>query len=175
MRMLVGLSVLLGVASVSHADPISAPTCAPPAEKVLAPKTLRDVDWCNFDYGLWRGTMREGRSEVHLYAKLGQPHDTIAHHLRGVVYGGKLAAIVIEQSSWYAASNRGSSSSTVYVYELTKGVAKQVGTFPAGTPVREIVFGKGTIAVTSGPDTSIATMTFKRGKAGFVEVKPATP
>lgn len=177
--MLARALVVVGLlASHAAAEKRVDPACGPPAKKKTL-RTMRDVDWCNFDFGFWKGPLREGRSSVHLYADLGEPHDTIAASLRGVIYGDfdgdkRLdAAIVIESATWIGRTGAHSGSTTVYLYTLAKGRPTGLGSVPAGTPVDDITLGKGIVTVTSGPANGKATLRYRRVKGEFVEVKPS--
>jgi hypothetical protein len=170
--------VLLLCASHATGETLARRNCGPakPAKKL---SSLRDVDWCNFDFALWKGKMREGHSSVHLYADLGEPHDTITATLRGVIYGDfdgdkrPDAAVVIERSTWIGRTGDHSGSTSVYVYKLVGGKATRLGSIPAGTPVDAITIRKGIVAVTSGPANAKTTMRFHRVNDDFIEV-PAT-
>jgi hypothetical protein len=123
--------------------------------------------------------MREGHSSVHLYADIGEPHDTIAATLRGVIYGDldgdkrPEAAVVIESSTWIGRTGDHSGGTSVYVYKLAGGKPTLIGSIPAGTPVDAITIRKGIVTVTSGPAHAKATMRFRRVKDDFVEVPAA--
>ena len=165
---------------VSHAtaETVKSPSCGPPPAKAKPVKTLRDVDWCNFDVGAWKGSLHEGRNEVHLYADLGQPHDTISTTLRGIVYGDldgdkrPEAALVIETSNWYGRTGNHSGGSSVQIYKLVGGKPTRLGELASGTPVRAITLGKGIVTVTSGPDSATTTLRYRRLKGTFVEIQP---
>lgn len=165
---------------VSHAtaETVKAPACGPPPTKPKPVRTLRDVDWCNADVGGWKGKLREGHSSVHLYADLGEPHDTIATTLRGIVYGDldgdkRLeAALVIESSTWIGKTGDHSGGTGVSLYKLVRGKPTRIGSIPAGTPVRAITIRKGVVTVTSGPDTARTTTRWRRDQDDFVEIVP---
>lgn len=150
------LCLVACLASTAAADHVRTPTCGEPKDDARAPRKITDVDWCNHDFGMWKGRMRAGHSEVHLYRALGQPHDTLLARLRGVVYGDvdgdgtRDAAIVIEKASWYAGRSEASTSTTVYVYAFVKGAPALLGSIPAGTPVHELTITRRGVSVTSG-------------------------
>lgn len=162
------------VASHATADPVAAPACGPPRAATTL-RSVRDVDWCNFDVGFWKGRLREGHVEVHLYQKLDEPHDTVSASLRGVVYGDfdgdkrPEAAVVIESATWSGKSGRVSGGTSVKIYSLVKGTPTSMGAIPAGTPVDAIVIAKGIVSVTSGPATAKTTLRYRRVKGDFVE------
>lgn len=174
--------VLILVASHATAEKVATPTCGP-AKATRKLTSLRGVDWCNFDFGFWKGAMREGHSSVHLYADMGgpdaAPHDTIAASLRGVIYGDvdgdkrPEAAVVIQSSTYFGRSDKHSSHTSVYMYKLAGGKPAQLGSIPAGTPVDAVTIGKGIVTVTSGPPNATTTVRYRRVKDEFVEV-PAT-
>ena len=169
---------------VSHAtaETVNDPSCGPPPAKATSVKMLRDVDWCNFDVGAWKGSLREGRNVVHLYSQIGgpnpAPHDTISTTLRGIVYGDldgdkrPEAALVIETSNWYGRTGNHSGGSSVQIYKLVGGKPTRLGELASGTPVRAITLGKGIVTVTSGPDSATTTLRYRRLKDRFVEIQP---
>lgn len=174
-------SVLVVALMVTHAraDAVKAPTCgAPKATSKL--RTVRDVDWCNFNFGHWKGPLRQGRSEVHLYADMGgpnpAPHDTIAVSLRGVIYGDldgdkrPEAAVILEKTTWIGRTGQSTGGTSVYIYSLVKGTPTLRGSVPGGTPVDAVSLGKGIITVTSGPKGQKTTLRYRRDKDDFVEV-----
>lgn len=164
---------------VSHAtaETVKAPACKPPPEKPKPVRTLRDVDWCNADVGGWKGQLREGRSSVHIYPRMGGAHDTIATSLRGVIYGDldgdkRLeAALVIESSTWIGRTGDHSGGTGVSIYKLVRGTPTRIGSIPAGTPVRAITIAKGVVTVTSGPDNAQTTTRWRRDKDDFIEIQ----
>jgi len=176
--MLVRALLLVGiVASHATAETLKAPKCGPAKTPPAKVRTVKDVDWCNFDIGFWKGPLRQGHAEVHLYADMGQPHDTIAASLRGVIYGDyngdKVldAAVVIESSTWIGKTGDHSGGTSVHMYTLASGKPTSIGSIPAGTPVDAITLGKGIVTIVSGPKNAKATMRFRRGKSDFEEVK----
>lgn len=172
------LIVMLGMtAAAAEAEPLRAPTCNAPPARATKPVSVRDVDWCNRDdLGVWGSALRDGRSEIHLYPKLGQPHDTIAVSLRGVVYGDldgdrrPEAVVVVEKTTWIGSTGASSGGSTAYVYRFAKGAAVRVGQIPTGTPVTAIAIAKGVVTITSGPTGGAATLSYRRVNDDFVEV-----
>jgi hypothetical protein len=175
--MVVGL-----LASPVRADPVTPAVCHPAPPLVAKPASVREIDWCNRDeLGGWKGRLRGGRSEVHLYAKLGEPHDTIAAALRGVVYGDLdgdkqlEAAVVIERSTWIERTGAHSASSMVHLYGFAGGAAVRLAELPAGTPVDAITFGGGMVEITSGPVGAKATQRFRRTATGAVVTVPTRP
>src|SRR5690606_21675138 len=125
-------------------------------------RTVRDVDWCNFAFGVGPrgGALREGHSSVHLYADIGKPHDTIATTLRGVVYGdldgdGRLeAAIVLETSMWFARTGAHSGGTSVSIYALRRGTPTNLGSIATDKTVHAITLGKGVVTITSSDGTT---------------------
>lgn len=176
--MLVRVLVLVAaVAPVAAAETVKPPSCGPAKQTTAKPRSVRDVDWCNFDVGAWKGPLREGHSEVHLYKDLGAPHDTIAVSLRGIVYGdvdgdNRLeAALVIEKSTWIGRTGDHSGGTSVSIYTLSKGKPVLLGSIPAGTPALAITFAKRRISVTSGAGANKTTVTYRRVKNDF-EIVP---
>ncbi|NVB77159.1 MAG: hypothetical protein HOV81_02085 [Kofleriaceae bacterium] len=173
------MSGLLSLASRVSADTVKQPTCSEPAAKPRAAKAIADVDWCNFDYGGGKGSrLTAGRSSLHLYRKLGEPHDTIARTLRGVIYGDldgdkkREAAIILQHTTRFASRDTPSSSTTVYIYTLVDGAPRLLGSIPAADPVSEVSFAKGVVTVRSGTPTTAAR--YRRDRAGdFNEIAPA--
>jgi hypothetical protein len=163
--------------SSAVAEPVRAPTCSDPVPNRPAPRRITDVDWCNFDAGMWKGSLRAGHSSLHLYRKLSGPHDTIATSLRGVVYGDldgdrtREAAVVIERTAWYGGASTPSSNSwTVYVYDFAKGTARLRGTIAADKPVHAITFAKRTVTVSSGEPAATTRFRWDATSSDFVEL-----
>lgn len=176
------------LASHATAETVKAPRCGPAKQTKKTPSSVRDVDWCNYNFGFWKGPLREGHSEVHLYSDMGgpnpAPHDTIAVSLRGVIYGDldgdkrPEAAVILQNTTWIGRTGRSSGGTSVYIYSLVKGAPTLLGSVPAGTPVDSVSLGKGIVTVTSGPKGQKETMRFRRDKDGFAEVpakKSTTP
>lgn len=178
--MLRSVVCLAGLVRLAAADPVVRPTCGDPATKPTKIRSLRDVDWCNFDYGGFNGEMRSGHAELHIYPDIDGPHDTIDDSLEGVVYGDldgdkrPDAAVVFEHTNWSGATGKSSTSSAVHVYTFAHGKPVLLASLPAGTPVREIVFARRTLTVTSGPDTAITTTSYRRANGTLVEVTAPT-
>lgn len=176
------VSGLLSLVTLASADPVKEPVCREPPARPRAVKTIADVDWCNFDYGGGKGSLlTAGKSSLHLYRKLGEPHDTIARALRGVIYGDldgdkkREAAIVLQHTTWFANRDTPSSSTTVLIYTLVDGAPRLLGSIPAADPVSDVSFAKGGVTVRAG--TPAATVRYRRDRAGkdFVEVPAAAP
>lgn len=180
--------VVLLLASHATAETVKPPSCGPAKQTTKAPSSVRAVDWCNFDFGFWKGPLREGRSEVHLDSDMGganpAPHDTIAVSLRGVIYGDldgdrrPEAAVVLQKTTWIGRTGESSGGTSVYIYSLANGKPTLLGSVPAGTPVDAVSLGKGIITVTSGPKGQKETMRFRRAKDDFERVpakKSTTP
>ncbi len=139
--------------------------------KASTVRTLADVDWNNFDYGTFKGRMRDGRATVHLYAKIGDPHDTISHQVRSVAYGNKQSstAIVIERTMWTEASGVSSTSSEIHVYRLVGRKPELVSILDVATPVHEVRFeSQAKISVSSGDP--VRTQRFRFVEGEYVEV-----
>ncbi|MBX3159809.1 MAG: hypothetical protein KF773_27815 [Deltaproteobacteria bacterium] len=169
------LCLVAVLSTPAFADPVTAPACREADPKAPPPRSVRDVDWCNSDAFTWKGRLRAGHAEVHLYRRLDQPHDTIRTRLRGVIYGdldgdGRAeAAVVIEKSTW-TTSHQGTVS-TVYVHGFTGGAPVLLGSIPAGTPVRDVAFGKGgTVTVKAGDPATVET--YVRDPAGAFVRQP---
>ena len=177
MHVRIAIAGLLVVVSHATAGTLAKPACdastTPTTTK--SPRTLRDVDWCNFDYGGGlRGPLKNGRSELHEYEDMGQPHDTILTRLAGLTYGdldgdGTVeAAVAIATSAYFARSGRESHSTTIHVYRLVRGTPTKLGSIPSGTPVSSITFGTRTLTVTSG--TPATTTRYRHAKDTFTAI-----
>lgn len=147
--------VLVLIAATATAAPVKAPVCRTKAKKPV--HTIKDVDWCNFDYGGGKDSrLHDGHSSLHLYSDLGEAHDTIGLSLRGVIYGNVdgdkalEAAIVLERSMSTPTGDRPSSSTTIALYKLVKSVPTRIGSIPATSPVVAVALAKDTVAVTGG-------------------------
>jgi hypothetical protein len=117
--------------------------------------TLRDIDWCNVDYGGVMGPFRGGSASMREYEELGGPHDTTDETLKAVVYGTlkrRLIAVLVVQRDFYGTDGHHSQTSDGLVFELHRGRPRRLGTLPLGTPVSELSVRGDSIWVTSGPD-----------------------
>lgn len=91
-------------------------------------QSLRDVDWCNFDYDGWV-SLRGGSNEIHEYMEMGGMHDTIVHQLVSVAYGDldgdsrEEAVVLIREEAWYT-NGSGSSGASMFLFELDRGRPK---------------------------------------------------
>lgn len=179
LRALAAVAVLGASPSLAAASPPTPPDCDRPPPP--GAKGLRGVDWCNFDVGVWKGSLRDGHSEVHLYADLGKPHDTIATSLRSVDYldvdGDRRpeALLVIEQTSWFGGGSRSSSGSDVKVYAWRGGKPVVVAELPIGTPVLDVALVGKVLTIVSGPDRATTRFRWDRRKRTLVEVPAPLP
>lgn len=171
------LALIAGVGTTpAAADPPTPAACDRPRPRGAS--GIRAVDWCNLDVGGWKGALRDGHHEVHLYADLGEAHDTIATSLRSIDYGDldgdrrPEAFLVIEQTTWIASRDDSSTGSDVAIYTLRGGRPVKLASIPIGTPVASIAIRRGLVELISGPDRARTRFRWRRGK-GTVEVVPA--
>jgi hypothetical protein len=177
----VALLGILAMAAPAAAERLRAPACDAPPARATKPASVRDVDWCNRDdLGVWgSGGLRDGRSTVHLYRDISQPHDTIAASLRGVVVGDldgdrrPEAVVVLEKTTWIGRTGRSTGGTIAYVYGFAKGAPVRLGAIATGTPVEAITLAKRVVTITSGPATARSTRSYRRVKADFVEITRA--
>ncbi|MFO0567710.1 MAG: hypothetical protein U0263_18775 [Polyangiaceae bacterium] len=101
------------------------------------PTSLRDVDWCNFEYlpSVWG--LRAGRGEVHEYLELGGVHDTDLYELRSVSYvdlvgdGSEQALIVVDEQHYAGAAQHSWNGTLLYLFEWRDGGARRVADLSA--------------------------------------------
>lgn len=139
---------------------------------------IAGVDWCSAEGVAMMGALVDGKSEIHEYEELGQPHDTILTRIVSVDYADvdgdrrPEALVVVEQTAWFATRNEPSVSSEVQVYAWRRGARVRLGTLPSGTPVIDLAVRRGVIAMVSGPDRARTRHRWLSRKATFVALAP---
>ncbi len=177
-RLLVAMLAVATLPATSLASPPTPLRCdgaAPPSP----PRAIADVAWCSLDGVAWKGPLVRGRSEVHLYSDLGQPHDTISTRIASVdladLDGDRRpeAFVVIERSTWIADREQPSVGSDLAVYAWRRGALVRLATLPAGTPITDLTIRRGVIAMVSGPDAAPTRHRWSRRTRTFTELPTA--
>lgn len=134
-------------------EPLAGARCAEPRDAGL-PASLREVDWCNFEYRPGLVGLRRGRGEVHEYAELGGVHDTDLFQLGSVSYadltgdGVEEALVVIDEQHFVGARQDHWSGTQLFVFEWRQGAPARVADASLSPAERVVVDGK-VIVVTS--------------------------
>ncbi|MBP6630237.1 MAG: hypothetical protein KBG28_18165 [Kofleriaceae bacterium] len=148
------LLVVTGGAT-ARAERVRPPRCGEPRPAPARLTSLRQLDWCNHDYGGHKGPLRAGRGSLHLYRQLDRPHDTINTRLAGVVYGDLdgdrqvEAAVILHIVSWFPGptETRTSERTTLYLYQLGPTGPTELGRVDVAGPVRAVTIHRGVIDV----------------------------
>ena len=117
---MIATAAMLMIARVSVAAPPTALVCGG-AKGTVKPAAITAVDWCSATGVAMMGALVDGKSELHEYEELGQPHDTILTRIVSVDYADvdgdrrPEALVVIEQTAWFATRDEASVSTDVAV------------------------------------------------------------
>lgn len=176
-RTVIAIAAMLVGAGVSEAAPPTPLVCS--GKVVTAkPRVITAVDWCSATGVAMMGALVDGKSEIHEYEELGQPHDTILTRIVGVDYADldgdrrPEALVVVEQTAWFASRNEPSVSTEVLVYEWRRGAAVRMATLPAGSPVTELAVRRGVVTMVSGPDAATTRHRWSSRKRAFATLAP---
>lgn len=121
----------------------------PAAEPDTWAESVREVDWCNLDYGGFVD-LQEGRQEVHIYPEMKGPHDTTIWRLVDLVFGdfdddGVEDAVVLIESKHYSGQYSWREAE-VYLYTVVDGELRAWGTATAPrVKEREWMMGGGVV------------------------------
>ena len=178
MRTAIATTAMLMIAGVSVAAPPTPLVCGG-GKTTAKPTAITAVDWCSATGVAMMGALVDGKSELHEYEELGQPHDTILTRIASVDYADvdgdrrPEALVVIEQTAWFATRDEPSVSTDVAVYEWRRGAAVRMATLPAGSPVTALSVRRGVVTMTSGPDRAVTRHRWSSRKRAFAALPTA--
>ena len=178
MRTAIATAAMLMIAGVSVAAPPTPLVCGG-GKATAKPAAITAVDWCSAPGVAMMGALVDGKSELHEYEELGQPHDTILTRIVSVDYADvdgdrrPEALVVIEQTAWFATRDEASVSTDVAVYEWRRGAAVRMATLPAGSPVTALSVRRGVVTMTSGPDRAVTRHRWSSRKRAFAALPTA--
>jgi len=178
MRTVIAAVALVMMARVSVAAPPTPLVCGG-GKATAKPAAITAVDWCSAPGVAMMGALVDGKSELHEYEELGQPHDTILTRIASVDYADvdgdrrPEALVVIEQTAWFATRDEPSVSTDVAVYEWRRGAAVRMATLPAGSPVTALSVRRGVVTMTSGPDRAVTRHRWSSRKRAFAALPTA--
>ncbi len=89
--------------------------------------SIRDADFCNFEYIPGLVSVFGGLGEMHEYMQMGAPHDTTLHKLTSVVYGdvngdGREDAVVgLEEENYSGSGGSGWGGTRTFLVSVKNG------------------------------------------------------
>ena len=110
-------------------------------------RSIRSTDWANCNFGTF-GALRNGRGELHLYDRMGAPHDTVDTKLVGVDYGDlngdgiEDAVVALVQRTHYASNGNTSEIGQLYVYSTKECFVGLVAYAIGGRPMTSVKIAK---------------------------------